>query len=77
MLPRNFRGGEVTHSIGNFVAGPNYHCVLITSVPKHFQSSGPIGIGRSGPISDLLAKYAADEFYGPCARYGPAHQGMG
>jgi hypothetical protein len=36
MLPRNFRGGEITHSIGNFVAEPNYHCVLITLVPEHF-----------------------------------------
>jgi hypothetical protein len=55
MLPRNFRGGEITHSIGNFVAGPNYHCVLITPV----LSSSIVRsdrIGRSGPISDLLAK---------------------
>jgi hypothetical protein len=55
MLPRNFRGGEIAHSIGNFVAVPNYHCVLITLDPATSIVRSD-RIGRSGPISDLLAK---------------------
>jgi len=34
--PYTFRGGEIAHTIGNFVAGPIYHRLLITPVLKHF-----------------------------------------
>ncbi len=35
-MPYTFRGGEIAHSVGNFVAGPIYHRLLMTPRLKHF-----------------------------------------